>query len=116
MNKARQGFKVVVNVTAGFKPETTYTALIALLSCAWKVIYTYGGFGEVVDLPILPIGIRQRYLDELGKVGNGAPRYLLTQQGVDVEDLVERNLVEERDGFVKPREWVKKLLDVINEC
>ena len=115
-SKARQGFKVVVNATAGFKPETTYAALIALMSCAWRVIYTYEGFSGVVELPILPIGIRQRYLDELGKVGNGAPRYVLAQQGVDVDDLVERGLVEERDGVVRPKEWVKKLLEVINEC
>jgi len=115
-SKARQGFKVVVNATAGFKPETTYAALIALMSCAWRVIYMHESFREVVELPILPIGIRQRYLDELGKVGNGAPRYVLTQQGVDVDDLLERGLVEERDGMVRPREWVRKLLEVINEC
>jgi hypothetical protein len=73
-------------------------------------------FREVVELPILPIGIRQRYLDELGKVGNGAPRYVLTQQGVDVDDLLERGLVEERDGVVRPKEWVRKLLELVGEC
>ena len=116
VSKARQGFKVVVNATAGFKPETTYTALIALMSCAWRVIYMHESFREVVELPILPIGIRQRYLDELGKVGNGAPRHVLTQQGVDVDDLLERGLIEERDGVVRPREWVKKLLEIVGEC
>ncbi|MFP3299062.1 MAG: hypothetical protein RXO22_08320 [Thermocladium sp.] len=102
-SKARQGFKVVVNATAGFKPETTYAALIALMSCAWRVIYMHEDFRKVGELPILPIGIRQRYLDEVGKVGNGTPSYVLTQQDVDVGDLVERGLVEERDGVVRPK-------------
>jgi hypothetical protein len=60
-------------------------------------------FRKVGELPILPIGIRQRYLDEVGKVGNGTPSYVLTQQDVDVGDLVERGLVEERDGVVRPK-------------
>lgn len=116
VSKARQGFKVVVNATAGFKPETTYTALIALMSCAWRVIYMHESFREIVELPMLPIGIRQDYLGVLGKVGNGAPRYVLKQQGVDVDDLLERGLVEEVNGLIKPREWVRRLLDVVNEC
>jgi len=39
----------------------------------------------------------------VGKVGNGTPSYVLTQQDVDVGDLVERGLVEERDGVVRPK-------------
>jgi hypothetical protein len=41
---------------------------------------------------------------------------VLTQQGVDVDDLVERGLVEERDGVVRPKEWVRKLLELVGEC
>ncbi len=29
---------------------------------------------------------------------------------------MERGLVEEVDGLIKPREWVRRLLEVVNEC
>ncbi|WP_069808154.1 putative CRISPR-associated protein [Vulcanisaeta thermophila] len=113
INKTRNGYKVVVNATAGFKPETTYIALIAQLTGAWKIIYMHETFHRIVELPKLPLTIQDRYIEELRKIGQGTPLNALQQMGVNVNDLIERGLVTNKEGFIKPREWIQKLLDIL---
>jgi CRISPR/Cas system-associated protein Csm6 len=115
-SKTRAGYRVVVNATAGFKPESSYVTLIALMSCAWKVVYVHESFREVVELPMLPLSISERYREILAQIRSHATRHELEGRGVNVDELISRGLVEEEDGRVRVREWVRRLLEVSAEC
>ncbi|ADY01688.1 APE2256 family CRISPR-associated protein [Vulcanisaeta moutnovskia 768-28] len=111
----RGGYRVVVNPTGGFKPESAYLTLMAMLAGAWRVIYIHETFREIVELPMLPITIDPRYVDALTQImkGKGTSKGILQQLGIDVEDLADKELVGITDSEVHVKEWVKKLLEIL---
>ncbi|ABW02333.1 putative CRISPR-associated protein [Caldivirga maquilingensis] len=113
INKTRSGYKVVVNATAGYKPETAYIALVAQLTGAWKIIYMHESFKSIVELPKLPLTIQEKYIEALKIIGNGTLQNILKQMGIDVNDLIERGLVTNEEGIIKPREWIQKLINTL---
>jgi len=110
INKTKQDYKVIVNSTAGFKAETAYITIMAMLAGAWRIVYMHEGFKEVVQLLSLPLAIDERYMRDLRKIGKGAQKQAVESMGIDVDALKERGLVDLEDGFVKPREWITHLL------
>ncbi len=106
----RDGYKVVVNPTGGFKPESAYLTVVAILAGAWRVVYAYETFREVVELPILPITLDSRYVKAL----SGRPTIdELRSAGLDPEDLREGGVIDIRDGEVEVREWFRRLVGFI---
>nr|KJR72263.1 MAG: hypothetical protein TU36_03140 [Vulcanisaeta sp. AZ3] len=116
-NKNKEGYKVIINATAGFKPETTYITTISQLLGAWRIIYSHETFKEVIELPTLPLTIKEEYIKILNEISNkksiDIAKNIARQIGIDIEDLLEKNLVEEQNGTIKIREWTKKLLELI---
>lgn len=115
VNKRKDGYRVVVNATAGFKPETMYIAMMAQLAGAWRIIYMHESFREVIELPKLPIAVDNRYVDIIKKIGRGVQEYVLRDMGVDVDELEDLGLVVRRDGMVEAREWIVKLLELLSD-
>ena len=108
-----KGYRVVVNPTGGFKPESAYLTLIAMLAGAWRIIYSHESFREVVELPALPITIDPKYRESLSQVTQGVSRGVLEELGVDVNDLVDKGLIEVGEEEVRVKEWVIRLLELI---
>lgn len=106
----RSGYKVVVNPTGGFKPESAYLTVIAMLAGAWKVVYIHETFRYVVELPALPITLDSRYVKILG----GKPTLdELRLSGLDPEDLRDNGIIDVKDGEVEVREWFKRLMELM---
>ena len=103
----RDGYKVVVNPTGGFKPESAYLTVMAMLAGAWRIIYIHETFRDIVELPILPITINPRYANLLSR---NPTVNELTSEGLDPRDLEDNGIVEIRDGEVIVKEWFKKLM------
>ncbi len=112
-SKRRDGYKVVANPTGGFKAETAYFTLIAMLAGAWRIIYMHESMKQVVELPSLPpITLDHMYAEELKRLGESKiPPASAARQLVDLNDLKERLLVAEEDGMVKVNEWARKLIE-----
>ncbi|ADN50534.1 putative CRISPR-associated protein [Vulcanisaeta distributa] len=106
----RDGYKVVVNPTGGFKPESAYLTVVAILAGAWRVVYAHETFREVVELPILPITLDSKYVKAL----SGRPTLdELRSVGLDPEDLRESGVIDIRNGEVEVREWFRRLVGLI---
>ncbi|ABL78739.1 putative CRISPR-associated protein, APE2256 family [Thermofilum pendens Hrk 5] len=112
-NKKRSGYRVYVNATAGFKVEAAYLTLVSLLVGADSVFYVHEATRDVIELPVLPLGLKAKYADALRELREPTPRGALERRGVSVEELEEKGLVEVRDGLVVAREWVRKLLELV---
>lgn len=113
-DKLGSGYKVIVNATGGFKPEAYVVGLIASLMGAHKIIYIHESFRELVELPVLPLTVRSDYVKVLGKIGEGETKEQLKREGIDVEDLEVRGLVEVGE-VVKVQEWVSTVIKELRE-
>lgn len=100
-----------MNPTGGFKPESAYLTVVAILAGgAWRVVYAHETFREVVELPILPITLDSKYVKAL----SGRPTLdELRSVGLDPEDLRESGVIDIRDGEVEVREWFRRLVGLI---
>jgi len=113
-SKKRQGCRVFVNATGGFKPESTFAVLAASLLGADGVYYMHEAFKDIVYIPILPLTVEKSYVKTLKKLGYWMPKRdaeeLLRMHGYSLRDLEEMRLIEERDGKVIVKKWVRKLM------
>ncbi len=110
--RRRGGYKVVVNPTGGFKPESAYLTVVAMLAGgAWRVVYTHETFRDVVELPMLPITLDSKYVNALSR---NPTTEELRNAGLDPpEDLRENGVIDIRGGEVIVKEWFKKLIGII---
>jgi len=117
VDRKRQGTRVYVNATPGFKPESTFFVIASILAGADSIFYIHEGFRELVRLPMPPLSLRRDEVEELVRLlgtEGGAPLYAVRQELGDegVRRLVEMGLVEKREGMLVLRRWVRKLLEV----
>jgi len=113
----RGDYRIYLNATGGFKPETTFAVITALLHGVRAIYYIHESFQDVVILPAPPLQIKAEYLERVKQLGvEGKQKYLLTDVwGWSEEllsELIDRQLVELKGGKVVPRKWVKPLLSV----
>lgn len=113
--KKAQGFRIFVNATAGFKPESTFIVMAASLAFADQVYYIHESFKETVTIPLLPVIIDPNYIEILKMLKNPMPKYLVKEhlmyRGIELAELEERGLIKEEEGVIELREWVKKLIE-----
>ena len=112
---SRGGYKVYLNATGGFKPETTFAVIAALLHGVRGIYYIHESFQDVVILPAPPLQIEVSHLEKLRLLSvEGKQKYLLMDafgwSEILISELVERQLVELKAGKVTPRRWVQPLL------
>lgn len=115
-----RGWRVYVNATGGFKPETAYAVMSAFLFGADAAYYMHELFRDVVVIYPFPMMIDGELVSELRRVnespiesfkGIGHPKlgYL------KLEDLEARGLVERSGGLVKVKSWVEELLRLLEK-
>jgi len=112
--KAR-GLKVYVNATGGFKPESAFLVLASALAGADKAYYVHEAFRDVVELPLLPIGLVEEFVKPLVKLGGEVPLHeaerLLQLYGASLHELRDKGLAEVTgEGMFKLKSWVRALL------
>ncbi len=116
VSKRNQGYKVYVNVTAGFKVETTYLTIISLLLNVDSIFYIHEATREVIELPILPLSIRDNVKKLLRDIKEPMRKDVIEQvYGVSVKDLEDYGIVNVWEGMVQAKEWIRKLLEVESE-
>lgn len=110
------GSRLYLNATGGYKPESAFAVVSALLLGYNAAYYIHEAFRGLVVLPSPPLELRGDYRRRLGALlglGSAPLSYLFDNEGwgqADVEDLVERGLVALEGGVVRLREWVRVLL------
>ena len=113
-SKRKQGYRVYLNATGGFKPEVTFATLAALFVEADGVYYIHETYRKIVLLPAIPLSIKPSYLSYLKKIEEPVPIDYLKHQDVPIDELERRTLVEKKGGVVKLRKWVEILLDLVS--
>jgi len=114
-SKKNAGYRVYVNATAGFKPETSFATIISMVMGADKVYYIHESFREVVALPLLPITVKEEFLSLIDRI---YPHISLADLkdiiGYErIKELEERGVIIIREGRVEPRPWIRKLYTMI---
>ncbi|HDD35616.1 MAG: hypothetical protein B6U95_06545 [Thermofilum sp. ex4484_82] len=110
----KQGYITVLNATGGFKPETTFAVIAALLSDVDKIYYIHETFKEIVVLPGLPLTIKKEYLKTLRKFKKPVEKWYAIEHmlipEIEIIKLKEKGLLKEKIEKLETREWIKKLL------
>ncbi|RLE62805.1 MAG: hypothetical protein DRJ47_10185 [Thermoprotei archaeon] len=120
--KRKEGVKVYVNATGGFKPETAFTVITALLMEVDGVYYIHEYFREITLLPAIPLSIKESYFKVLRELEDEPPVWMARQllekhfPGAlnPLDDLKRRGLVDTVDDRVILRKWVKKLVEILS--
>ncbi|MEM0172395.1 MAG: putative CRISPR-associated protein, partial [Thermoproteota archaeon] len=97
-----KGIKVYLNLTGGFKPESTFLALAGALAGAQKAYYIHETFDELVTVPLLKLAIDHRLTNLIKRLEDPYKTFsepeledLLRGEGLNLEDLRERGFIEE---------------------
>jgi len=109
-SKRRKGYRIYVNVTAGFKPETCFTTIISLLFGVDKIYYIHESFHEIVVIPAVPLSIDREFLKMIDI--DGSPVYWVKEKYGEkiLEELDRKGLIYEKSGKIFLRKWVKRLM------
>lgn len=116
----KRGWRVYVNATGGFKPETAYAVMSAFLFGADAAYYMHELFRDVVVIYPFPVAVDRELVSELRRVDGSS---LESFSGIKhsklgflkLEDLEARGLVERSGGLVRVKRWVGELLRLLEE-
>jgi len=115
----REGKKVFVNASPGFKSETTFLVIASLMACADKIYYSHESFRKIVYLPGIPLTIRREVADILMNLEEMSQSEIEERLGGPefVRDYELRGLIERRGTLYKPREWIRNILNIaMSQC
>ncbi len=119
INKKRQGYKVHVNATGGFKPESTFAVIGAFIAGADSVYYRFESFRDLIRLPAIPLKLdAERYRSIIDELRESKSIDSLIDKGFDkayIDELNSIGIISMDGTMVKLREWVKKLISISNE-
>ncbi|MEM4649211.1 MAG: putative CRISPR-associated protein [Candidatus Bathyarchaeia archaeon] len=118
INKSKQGYKIYINATAGYKPEVTFMALAAMLTLkvAPKIYYIHEAFKENVELPALPLKIDEKYLDIAKMFMEPKPMHeaeeTLKKYRFRLDDLLNSQILSSNEGLIQTKEWLRKIIQL----
>jgi len=96
--------EVLFNPTGGYKPETAYLLLTASLIGASRVYYIHETMGETVEIPVIPVEIKEPFKTILEKAKKGE----LTP--LDYQVLRKHRVI--RPGEKEPA-WLQQIAKII---
>ncbi|MEM4160848.1 MAG: putative CRISPR-associated protein, partial [Thermoplasmata archaeon] len=106
--------KIILNATGGFKPETCFAVIAALLSQKIDVIYyIHESFRTLVFLPTPPLELPPPLKQKLLKLDNypKSTINLISISDEEVTRLTEKKLIrDDGKGNIVMEEWVKPLI------
>jgi putative CRISPR-associated protein (TIGR02619 family) len=114
LKMTEKGYHVCVNATPGFKVESAYLTVAALLAGLDCIYYMHEAFRDVVYMPVPPLQLKEDYRRAIlelekpltrGEAERRLGRTLL-------EELIWRRLVEEESGAVKARQWILRVAKI----
>ncbi|MEM2075734.1 MAG: putative CRISPR-associated protein [Zestosphaera sp.] len=110
-----KGIKVYLNLTGGFKPESTYLALAGALAGAQRAYYIHETFDEVVTVPLLKLAVDYRLANLVKKLRDPYQTFsgseledILRNEKLDLVDLKERGVIQEKAPAF--RKYIIKLI------
>jgi putative CRISPR-associated protein (TIGR02619 family) len=115
----KRGYKVVVSATPGFKAETAFLTIVAML-LGIPSIYIHESFKAPVTLPVLPIRVDTATLSEVLELFRSSN---CVNKGVAInvlgeklsEHLFTQIITEKPGGEVCLRVWLSKLLKIVEQ-
>lgn len=112
--------RVYLNLTGGFKPESTYLVLAGALAGAQRAYYIHETFNEVVAVPLLKLSVdyrlarlMKRLRDPYQTFSESELEEILRNEGLDLTDLRERGVVQEKAPAF--RKYVVRLVSELGE-
>ncbi len=110
-----RGYKVYLNLTGGFKPESAYLLLAGALAGARRAYYIHESFEEVVFVPLPKLTIEQKLTKLIKKLPNPYQTFseseleeIVRDEGLDLIELRDRGLVYE--GVPAFRKYLVRLV------
>lgn len=110
-----KGIKVYLNLTGGFKPESTYLALAGALAGAQRAYYIHETFDEIVAVPLLKLAVDYRLANLVKKLRDPYQTFsepeledILRNEKLDLVDLKERGVIQEKAPAF--RKYIIKLI------
>jgi len=114
-SKKKEGAKVYINATGGFKPESAMAVMSAFLFGADAAYYIHEAFRDIVVLYPFPMRLDYDLLRELKKCDgvqvSSFQGIMIGDRFYSLEDLRVRGLVRVKDGLVRVRRWVSVLME-----
>lgn len=115
-----RGIRVYLNLTGGFKPESTYLVLAGALAGAQRAYYIHETFNEVVAVPLLKLSIDPKLASLVRKLRDPYQTFseseldeILRDEGLDLTDLRERGIIQEKAPAF--RKYVIKLVSELEK-
>ncbi|RLE63543.1 MAG: hypothetical protein DRJ38_07340 [Thermoprotei archaeon] len=113
--KAKEkNYLTALNATGGFKPETTFAVIAALMSEVDRIYYIHETFKEIVILPGIPLAIKKEYAELLAKFAEPVEKWFAKEHMHITEytilELKEKGLIEETPEGLKIKKWIKSML------
>jgi putative CRISPR-associated protein (TIGR02619 family) len=112
----KEGLEIILNLTGGYKAESAIAYVSALLLSVDKVLYIHETLRVPVELPALPLSIKGEELARLSRLTELNPYCKdWLEAGFndrEIEDLVDKGLVEMDGGKCKVRDIVKEILKI----
>ncbi len=111
LRMAERGYQVCVNATPGFKVESAYLTVAALLAGLNCVYYMHEAFKDVVYMPVPPLQLKEDYRRAILELEKPITRREAEEKlgRTMLEELIYRRLVEEREGLVRARPWALRI-------
>lgn len=117
-SKKRQGFRVYLNMTAGFKAESAFMALAGMLLGADGIYYMHESFNQPVFIPTVPVAIKGDAMELLKELSSGpmlSTRFKERFGEPTLHDFEFRGLIEMRGDWIHLRDWAKALLKLMEK-
>jgi len=111
---AERGYHVCVNATPGFKVESAYLTIAALLAGIDCIYYMHEAFRDVIYMPAPPLQLKEDYRNAILELENPTSRGEAERRlgRTLLEELIWRRLVEEEGGVVKARPWILRVAKI----
>ena len=107
----QKGHQVCVNATPGFKIESAYLTIAALIAGVNCIYYMHEAFKDIVYMPTPPLQIREEYKQAIQKLEKPTPREEAERiiEKTMIEELKTRRIIEEKEGKIKAKPWALEI-------
>lgn len=114
VNARKEGLRVFVNATPGFKVESSFLVLASILAGADGVVYIHETFREPVFIPAVPVRVSESFVEHVRNVADSEGRIPVEAWGyLDMElrqMLEERGIVRREKDYFEIRPWIRLLV------
>jgi len=109
-----RGYKVCINTTPGFKVESIYLTIAALIAGIDCIYYIHEAFKDIVYMPTPPLQLKEDYRKAITQLEKPIQRKEAEEKlgKTLLEELKIRKMVEEENNIIKAKQWIQKITEL----